>query len=224
MAIEEESRKKKVAIYARVSTGKQEAESQLQQLRPFCEKNEWDIYEEYVDVISGKEKNRPAYDSMFQDAHKRVFDLVVFWDFSRFSRAGTYHTLMKLRELENLGIGWQSYQEPYLSSIGQWKDVVISVLSTVAQAEREKISERTKAGLQRARRKGKRLGKPPKKINFKKVWKEYEIQGTINRTAKVLPLGYGTVHRIISNNIHDQSDWEKLIEKGRGGKSDNSPT
>ena len=204
----------KVALYVRVSTSKQDAENQLLQLRPYCEKNGWEIHGEYTDVISGKEKSRPEYDRMFVEAHKKLFDIVLFWDFSRFSRAGTYHTLLKLRELENLGIGWQSYQESYLSSIGQWKDVVISVLSTVAQAEREKISERTKAGLQRAKRKGKRLGKRPKKINFKQVWEEYEKQGTINKTAKIVPHGYGTVWRVITHNIHNQSDWEALIRRG----------
>ena len=206
----------KVGLYARVSTSKQDAENQLIQLRSYCEKNGWVIHDEYIDVISGKQKSRPGYDRMFTDAHKRLFDIVLFWDFSRFSRAGTYHTLMKLKELENLGIAWHSYSDPYLSTLGEWKEMVISVMATLAKAEREKISERTKAGLQRARRKGKRLGKPPKKICFKKVWKEYGRQGSINRTAKVLPLGYGTVQRIISNNVHNQSDWEKLIEKGRG--------
>ncbi len=99
----------KNALYVRVSTYRQDAENQLLQLRPYCDKNGWEIHDEYIDIISGKEKSRPEYDRMFADAHKRLFDIVLFWDFSRFSRAGTYHTLMKLKELENLGIGWQSY-------------------------------------------------------------------------------------------------------------------
>ena len=209
--VEQSGKIPKAALYVRVSTTRQDATNQLLQLRPYCEKNGWAVHGEYIDIISGKETSRPEYDRMFRDAHKLLFDIVLFWDFSRFSRAGTYHTLLKLKELENLGIAWQSYQEPYLSSIGQWKDVVISVLSTVAQAEREKISERTKAGLERARRKGKRLGKRPKRIDFKQVWLEYEKEGSINRAAKVLPIGYGTTFRIIKNNIHSQQEWESFI-------------
>ena len=137
-----------VAIYVRVSTGKQEVDNQLLQLREYCKKSEgYEIFNEYVDIISGKETSRPSYDRMFKDAHKRLFDLVLFWDLSRFSRAGTLHTLQKLKELENLNIEWESYQEPYFKSIGQFKDVILSVISTVAKIEREKISERTKAGL-----------------------------------------------------------------------------
>jgi len=152
--------KSKVAIYCRVSTNKQEADNQLIQLRNYCKKSDYEIFKEYIDVISGKETSRPSYDLMFQDAHKKLFNLVLFWDLSRFSRAGTLFTLQKLKELENLGIDWESYQEPYFKSVGQFKDVVLSIISTVAKIEREKISERTKAGLERAKRKGKFAGRP----------------------------------------------------------------
>ena len=143
----------KVAIYVRVSTDKQEVENQLIQLRDYSQKCGYEIYNEYSDVISGKENSRPAYDRMFKDAHKKLFDIVVFWDLSRFSRAGTLFTLQKLKELENLGIDWESYQEPYFKSIGQFKDVILSVIATVAKIEREKISLRTKAGLNRSKKK-----------------------------------------------------------------------
>lgn len=158
----------KAVLYVRVSTTKQEADNQLLQLRAYCEKQGYNIIHEFVDVISGKETSRPQFDRMFVSAHKRLFDCVIFWDFSRFSRAGTYHTLMKLKELENCGVKWHSYQEPYMSSMGEFRDVIISLLSTVAKAEREKISERTKAGLERSKKKhlvGKRgRDKKPRKI------------------------------------------------------------
>ena len=146
----------KAAIYARVSTDKQELENQLAQLRAYCQKCNYDIYQEYCDIISGKEQSRPAYDMMYSDAHKRLFDVVVFWDVSRFSRSGTLFTLQKLKELENLNIEWDSYQEQFFRSVGAFKDVVLSVLATVAKLEREKISERTKAGLRHAKNVGKR--------------------------------------------------------------------
>ena len=154
----------KAAIYVRVSTGKQEVENQLLQLRPFCEKMGWEVFNVYSDIISGKEESRPGYDLMFEDAHKRLFDIVLFWDLSRFSRAGTLHTLQKLKELENLSIEWASYQEPYFKSVGEFKDVVLSVIATVAKIERQRISDKTKAGLARAKNVGKRgRDKKPRK-------------------------------------------------------------
>ena len=152
------------ALYVRVSTDKQDAENQLLQLKDYCLKSNIQIYKEYSDIMSGKETSRPAYDSLFIDAHKKLFDMVLFWDLSRFSRAGTLHTLQKLHELDLLGIGWKSYQEQYLDSVGQFKDVVISIFATVAKIEREKISERTKAGLIKAKNVGKRgKDKKPRK-------------------------------------------------------------
>ena len=140
----------RTALYIRVSTEKQEATNQLIQLRDYCKKKSFNIVEEYVDVISGKETSRPAFDKMFRDAHSRSFDLLLFWALDRFSRAGTLFTLQKLKELENLGIDWVSYQEPYFNTIGQFKDVVLSIMATIGKMERERISERTKAGLMRS--------------------------------------------------------------------------
>ena len=155
---------KKTAIYVRVSTDKQEVLNQLSQLRENCSKCKYQIINEYIDIISGTAKSRPAYDLMFQDAHKRKFELVLFWDLSRFSRSGTLFTLQKLKELENLGIDWESYQEQYFKSVGDFKDVVLSIMSTLAKIEREKISERTKAGLKHAKNVGKRgRDKKPRK-------------------------------------------------------------
>jgi len=150
----------RVVLYIRVSTDKQEADNQTLQLRNYCVKMGYDIVYEYVDVISGKETSRPAFDKMFKDSKLRKFDMVIFWDLSRFSRSGTLFTLQKLKELDNIGVAWHSFQDAYLSSLGDFKDVVLSILATLAKIEREKISERTKAGLERAKLMGKTLGRP----------------------------------------------------------------
>ena len=155
----------KTAIYIRISTDKQELKNQARDLQEYCNKQKWEIYKIYEDIVTGKEtreSNRPGFANMFREAHQKKFDIVLFWDLSRFSRAGTLFTLQKLQELKNLGINWHSYQEPYISSIGQFSDVVISIMSTLANLEREKISERTKAGLRRAIDEGKKLGRPAK--------------------------------------------------------------
>jgi len=153
----------KVAIYVRVSTDKQEAENQLLDLRKYCEKKEWEIYKEYVDVISGKEDSRPSFNQLFLDAHRGLFDLVLFWDMSRFSRSGLYFTLQKLTELNNQGISWHSYTEPHVNTSDELtRNIVLAVLTGIAKAEREKISQRTKAGLRLARLRGTKLGRPRK--------------------------------------------------------------
>jgi putative DNA-invertase from lambdoid prophage Rac len=172
----------KIAIYSRVSTDKQELENQLIQLRKFSNKSDWIIFNEYTDIISGKENGRPSFDKLFIDAHKKMYDGVLFWSLDRFSRSGTLFTLQKLRELDNLGIFWHSYQDPYISSAGEWKDVIISIMSTLAKIEREKISSRTKAGLQRVKAQGKQLGRKPLPNNV--------VKQVISLLCKQNPMSY----------------------------------
>ena len=155
------ARPKTVAIYVRVSTDKQEVQNQLLQLRAYAKHSHYKIFREYIDILSGKKDSRPSWDSLFLDAHKKLFDIVLFWDLSRFSRSGTLFTLQKLQELENLGIGYISYQEPYLNTTGELKDVVISLLATLAKIQGKHISDNTKAGLERLRKSGVRLGRAP---------------------------------------------------------------
>lgn len=152
---------KKIAIYVRVSTDKQEVENQLIQLREFAKKSGWEIYKEYVDIISGTASKRSGFDAIFIDAHQKKFDGVLFWSLDRFSRSGTLFTLQKLKELDNNSIFWHSFNDSYISTAGEWKDVIISIMATLAKIERQKISERTKAGLKRVKAKGKRLGRKP---------------------------------------------------------------
>lgn len=156
---------KQVAIYTRVSTDKQELANQINDLKAYAAKSNWSVYKVYSDIVTGKEireEKRPGFTRLFIDAHKRAFDIVLFWDLSRFSRAGTLYTLQKLQELKNIEVDWISYSEPYISSLGQFSDIVISIMSTLAKLEREKISDRTKAGLRTARLKGKIIGRPAK--------------------------------------------------------------
>lgn len=151
-----------VAIYARVSTDKQECENQLIQLRDFAAKQGWTIAHEYLDWKTGTTADRTEFQKMFNDASRRKFDLVLFWALDRLSREGVLPTLKHLNSLESHGIGYRSFTEPYFDSCGAFKDVVISIMATLAKLESVKRSERTKAGLARVRANGKHLGRPVK--------------------------------------------------------------
>ena len=162
-----------VALYARVSKddGRMEVENQLQELREFCDRSRWTISHEYIDKMTGTRTDRPEFQKLFADASKRKFDLVLFWALDRFSREGTLATLQHLEKLSAYGVNWRSYQESYLDSCGPFKDVVVSLMATLAKQERSRISERTRAGLKRARREGKILGRPRVDIDVAKVRK-----------------------------------------------------
>jgi DNA invertase Pin-like site-specific DNA recombinase len=150
----------RTAIYTRVSTvDKQDTENQLAQLKEFCVRSGWEIAGVYDDHASAKTGDRDSFKQLFLDASQRKFDMVLFWALDRFSREGVYKTLMYLNELTSYGVGYRSFTEQYLDSCGIFKDAVISILATVAKQERVRISERVKAGIDRARANGKKLGR-----------------------------------------------------------------
>jgi DNA invertase Pin-like site-specific DNA recombinase len=152
----------KTAIYARVSTkdGRQDAENQLKQLRTFAATQGWEIVHEYVDKASGKRGDRDQFQKMFTAASKREFDLVLFWSLDRLSREGTVETLNHLQRLTGYGVCYRSFTEQYLDSTGIFKEAVIGILAAVAKQERVRLSERTIAGLQRAKAQGRVGGRP----------------------------------------------------------------
>ena len=152
----------RAVIYARVSTKDkgQEPENQLQQLREFAKTQNWEIVREYVDHVSGKTSDRAQFKKLFADAAKRRFDLVLFWSLDRFSREGALQTLKHLELLASYGVGFRSYSEQYLDSCGIFKDAILSIIATVAKQERILKSDRTTAGLARARREGRIGGRP----------------------------------------------------------------
>lgn len=153
---------KEVAIYSRVSTTKQDFENQLDQLRKYCEKMEWTIVKEYSEVISGKESNRPIFKEMMVDAQQKKFDIILVWALDRFSREGTMKIWSYISMLTNCKVEFVSYSEPYFTTNNEMvRDILLSVMGSLAKQERIRISERTKAGLEQARKKGVRLGKPP---------------------------------------------------------------
>jgi DNA invertase Pin-like site-specific DNA recombinase len=149
-------------IYSRVSTSKQEAENQLAQLRAFASLQGWGLAPEtiYVDQVTGKHSSRPQFERMFHDASQRKFDVLLFWSLDRLSREGALETLQHLTRLTGYGIQWRSLTEQYLDSTGIFREAVISILAVVAKQERVRLSERTRAGLERARQQGKILGRP----------------------------------------------------------------
>jgi putative DNA-invertase from lambdoid prophage Rac len=152
----------RAALYLRISTGKQETENQEYLLREFAGKVGWEVVAVYRDEISGSksERDRPGFRAMMDGAARREFDVLTFFALDRLSREGALPTLTYLQRLDSYGVAWRSYSEPYLDSTGIFKDAVLAILAVIAKQERIRLSERTKAGLARARREGKTLGRP----------------------------------------------------------------
>ena len=157
------------AIYARVSTSAgQNVDSQLYELREYCERRKWKVWREYVDIgISGTKEKRRELDKLLEHAHRRKFDAVVVWKFDRFARSVS-HLLRALETFRAQGIEFVSLSEQVDTSTPMGK-MVFTVLGAVAELERSLIVERVRAGIRNARAKGKKLGRPRKLANSNEI-------------------------------------------------------
>jgi DNA invertase Pin-like site-specific DNA recombinase len=152
-----------VAIYARVSKSdeSQDPQNQLGPLKEFAKALGALKILEYIDLASGGSGERNSFQKLFKDADQKMFALVLIWSLDRFSREGISNTLGYLERLKRNGIAVKSLQESWLDTrdegLGQ---LLLAIFSWVAQQERKRIVERTKAGLEKAKRSGKLLGRP----------------------------------------------------------------
>jgi DNA invertase Pin-like site-specific DNA recombinase len=186
----------RVAIYARVSTANngQDPTVQTRELREYCERRDWTVVGEYVDLgISGTKEKRPELDRLMAEAHRRRFDAVIVWKFDRFARSVS-HLLRALETFQALGIHFVSLSESLDTSTPAGK-MVFTVLGAAAELERSLIVERVKAGLRNAKAKGKRLGRPKAVLDPQRI-SALRAQGfSWKRIAADLGVGVGTVIR-----------------------------
>ena len=128
---------------------------------------------------------------------RHEFDLVLFWSLDRFSREGVLETLQYLRTLTSYGVGWKSFTEQYLDSCGIFRDAVLSILATIAKQERIRLSERTVAGLERARKQGRVGGRPRVVTDRARVAKLRAAGKSLGEIAAEMGLAKTTVARIV---------------------------
>ena len=190
----------RTAIYARVSTKDQSCELQLRDLRAYCSARSFTLVQEYVDAgFSGAKDSRPALNDLVAAARKRKFDAIVVWRFDRFARS-TKHLLLALEEFRGLGIQFVSYQENIDTSspLGQ---ALFTIVSAVAQLERDLIRERVSAGIRFARESGKQLGRPQANVTCERVLELKATGASIRTIAKELGVGYGTVRKRLAEQV-----------------------
>jgi DNA invertase Pin-like site-specific DNA recombinase len=161
-------RETRVAIYARVSKPEsgQDPDNQVQALTEFAAEQGWTIAERYIDRETGATSNRPEYQRLFEDAGRRRFNTVLFWSLDRFSREGIRATLLALHRLTGAGVAVRSYTEPMIDTTTAIGELLTAFLATMARLERERISDRVKAGMSRARRAGAKIGRPKSVVDL----------------------------------------------------------
>lgn len=156
---------KRMAIYARVSSADQTTETQLLILREYCQRMKYEATEYVDDGFSGKDDKRPAFERMLADMRSGKFEAIVCYKLDRIGRS-LKHLLNLFEEFENRKIGFVSLSQNIDTATPEGR-MFLKMLMVLAEYERELIVSRTIEGVNRARKQGKRLGRPKGKRDSK---------------------------------------------------------
>lgn len=184
-----------IALYARVSTRdkNQNPETQLIQLRDWAQRQGAE-FTEFVDLASGKDLNRPAWKDLTTEWRKGRIDTIAVVRLDRAFRSVTdMHTCFD--EWDGRGIRFASITQPVDTGTPTGK-LLTTVLGAVAEFERDLTRERVKEGLARAKRDGKKLGRPKARLSAFRASKVLsEKNGDWSKAAESLGVSESTLRR-----------------------------
>jgi DNA invertase Pin-like site-specific DNA recombinase len=194
---------KRVAIYARVSTDKQTAENQILQLREVASKNGWEVVEMFIDEgISGAKgrDKRPAFDLLIKAATRRKFEIVMSWSVDRLGRS-LQHLIDFLNELHAVGCDLYLHQQAIDTTTPSGK-MMFQMCGVFAEFERSIIQQRVKAGLERAKGRGIKLGRPGLSEQIKRQIIQMRNSGlSLDNISKLFSISKSSAWKILRYNL-----------------------
>ncbi|MFH1140195.1 MAG: recombinase family protein [Chloroflexota bacterium] len=152
-----------VALWLRVSDpDAQNLQNQRPELEALAKRRDWQVTRVFeVGASAYKGAHLKALGELYDGARRGEYQVVITWALDRLSREGPQATLEIVSRLGKYGCQVVSLQEPWTEVGGELLDLLLAIAGWVARMESTRRSERTKAGLVRARSQGKRLGRPP---------------------------------------------------------------
>lgn len=185
----------RAAIYVRVSTAEQSVENQLPELERLAEAMGISVVDVFLEHISAV-KHRPELERLMADAHRGKFSAVLVWSLDRLHRSmvGSLQTVL---DLDRRGVQVVSLREPWLDTGGPVRSLLVAIFGWVAEQERLRISERTKAGLAAARRRASKIGRPRVRLDLDRAREPRTSGGSLRDVARELGVGAATLHRAL---------------------------
>jgi DNA invertase Pin-like site-specific DNA recombinase len=188
---------RRAAPYARVSTLEQSPENQLHAIRPYSAARGWVIAEEFVDHgVSGAKDRRRALDRLLKAARARQVDVIVVTKLDRLARS-THHLVTIAQELAALGVDLVVVDQQIDTTTPSGR-LLFHVLAAIAEFERDLIRDRVKAGLDRARAKGVRLGRPSARVAEDELASLWRAQLPLAEIARRMGASRSTIRRRLS--------------------------
>lgn len=151
----------KAAIWLRVSTGEQHVENQLPDLQGWAERRGWEVVKTYqLEESAWHQGYLRTLSEVVNDARHGLFTILLVWALDRLSREGPQATLEIVNRLEKMHCHVYSYQEAWTEVQGEMRELLLAIAGWIARQESVRRSERTKAGMARARAAGHAIGRP----------------------------------------------------------------
>jgi DNA invertase Pin-like site-specific DNA recombinase len=193
---------KRVAIYLRVSTSKQETSNQRRELEAVASRSGWEIIKIYEDAgISGAKgrDQRPGVDRLLKDATARKINMIAAWSVDRLGRS-LRDLVGFLTDLQALGCDLYLHQQALDTSTPSGR-AMFQMCGVFAEFERGMIRERVNAGLARARAKGKKLGRRPVKPSVEARILELRAEGMgMLKIGRTVGVGTSVVQRVLQTS------------------------
>lgn len=186
----------KVALYVRVSTVDQHTENQVPELEQLAGTRGWEIVATYAENVSAA-KVRPEFDRMLRDAHRGRFDCILVWSIDRLGRS-MLGNLQVVLDLDRKGVKVISVRESWLDAEGHVRNLLLGVISWVAEQERLRLTERVRAGVARARRQGVRLGRPKAVIDLARALQLKSEGASLRGIAATLGCSTSVLQRLLA--------------------------
>ncbi len=186
----------RVALYARVSTNDrdQNPETQRMALRDFCHAQGWEVAGEYVDQAPANDlRGRVAWRRLLDDAAKKRFGLVLVFKLDRAFRS-VKHMHDTLAAWNLVGVDFGSVREGFDTSTALGC-LLLNLLASLAEFELEVIRERVRAGMERARRQGKLMGRPRADVDMEKARLLLASGLSLRKVGKKLGISAATLLR-----------------------------
>lgn len=185
-----------MARYIRVSRADQNPQLQADETLRLIENRGWTLNETYRDHgISGSTERRPELARLMADARKGAFKVLIVWRSDRLFRS-LKNMVATIEELTALGVDFVSVTEPFDTSTPQGK-LLLHLVSAFGEFERQILIERTRAGLDAARRRGARIGRPRVQVDLDRALKLRSAGKSLRETARLLGIGAATLHRAL---------------------------
>ena len=194
----------RAALYARVSTVKhgQDVGLQLDELRQVAAQRGYTISAEYIDEgVSGSKASRPALNRLMADVQAGRVDILLVWKLDRLGRS-LQHILTVLDTLQAAGVGFASIRDPGIDTTSPTGRLLLQIIASFAQFERDLIQERVRAGVRRAQAAGKHCGRPRAELDLRPALALLREGRDLKEIACILQLSRSTLRRRLTEAGH----------------------